>query len=207
MPTSPARTSTAPMASASRRRKTRSVYRFTISGWSSLSVLKTRLAKPTVSGSKPRLSSSELPAHPTTSSSSLHCAGLMAWASAGCDAWADSEGKPIDASHSATKLHGNFESMLVLVGTTSPILRRSTSEISSSASEVMPRLESRMANAMTHSMLGLGSGRGHLASRSQQSSSCFCRSSGAMMPILSAAKELDSMPNVTPSPWGTTPSP
>merc|ERR1711920_431954 len=69
-----------------------------------------------------------------------------------------SDSKPIVASHSTTKAFGNFDSMLVLVGTTSPILRSKTSDISSQASPVRPRLESFIAKAITFSIDGFGSG-------------------------------------------------
>merc|ERR1719476_296083 len=57
-------------------------------------------------------------------------------------------------SHSFTRVAGNFDRLLVLVGTTEPILRKSTSEISSSDSPAMPLFESRMARASTSWALG-----------------------------------------------------
>mmetsp|Transcript_80707 Transcript_80707/g.254688 ORF Transcript_80707/g.254688 Transcript_80707/m.254688 type:complete len:288 (-) Transcript_80707:107-970(-) len=192
-PASPASESTAPMASGLRRRKTRSVYRLMTSGWPCLSAAQTRFAKPTVIGSKPCAASSVSSREFTDSNRASHSESATALTSGMGDAPSE-DGNPMETNHSATREHGNLESMLVFVGTMSPIFRNRTSEISSSASEVRPRLESLMARAMTVSTLGFGSGSGHLFNKSQHRSSCFWRSSGAMMPNRSAAKELDSMP-------------
>merc|ERR1719476_746018 len=116
-------------------------------------------------------------------------------------------GKPISSSHSSTRAAGNFDRLLVQVGTTEPILRKSTSEISSSDSPAMPLFESRMARASTSWALGFGSGNGQRRSSNQHSLSCSSRSALLMTPSLSAAKVLESIPKVTPRPWGTTPSP
>merc|ERR1719469_124666 len=102
-------------------------------------------------------------------------------------------GKPMSTNHSSISALGNFDKLLVLVGTTSPILVNRTSEISSSPSPVRPRLESRMANAMTCSTEGLGLGNSQRFKSSQQSSSCSFRSLADMMPSFSAAKELDNI--------------
>mmetsp|Transcript_30272 Transcript_30272/g.51854 ORF Transcript_30272/g.51854 Transcript_30272/m.51854 type:complete len:101 (+) Transcript_30272:140-442(+) len=97
-------------------------------------------------------------------------------------------------SHSSTRLQGNLDKLFVGVGTTSPIFRSKTSEISSSASAQRPRFESRSASAITFWAVGLGSGSGHLRNNNQQSLSCSSLSAELMMPSLSAANELDNMP-------------
>mmetsp|Transcript_41871 Transcript_41871/g.126497 ORF Transcript_41871/g.126497 Transcript_41871/m.126497 type:complete len:225 (+) Transcript_41871:276-950(+) len=113
----------------------------------------------------------------------------------------------MSASHSSTKAHGNFDKLFVFVGTMSPILRSNTSAISSSASPHKPRLESRMASPSTVSNDGFGSGSGQRFSNNQHNLSCSARSVALMMPNFSAAYALESIPYVTPSPCGTTPSP
>merc|ERR1719336_2711214 len=109
-------------------------------------------------------------------------------------------GKPMETSHSFTSTHGNFERLLVFVCTTSPMLVSKTSEISSSASLVSPRLESRIARLMISSTEGFGSGNSHRFVSKQHNSSCSLRAPADMMPSFSAAYELDNIPYTTPTP-------
>merc|ERR1712012_1083486 len=92
-------------------------------------------------------------------------------------------GKPTETSHSFTSTHRNFERLLVLVCTTSPMLVSNTSEISSSASLVNPRLESRIARLMMSSTEGLGSGNSHRFDSNRHNSSCSLRALNDMMPM------------------------